>query len=146
MKNYKFLILIFFVFGLSFGSVSCESEVDDLEQFLTLDKESSMLIVGEELVLKANFGSAISPKRTYQWHTDNPEIVSISPDKNYSATIEAKMAGTANVSLASTDGVLIAVCAITVKDVPAEFVDDGVIRILAIGNSFSSDGVESYLY
>ncbi|MBD0835412.1 DUF4886 domain-containing protein [Aestuariibaculum suncheonense] len=56
------------------------------------------------------------------------------------------MTGTANVSLASTDGIQVSVYTITVKDMPAEFVEDGIIRILAIGNSFSSDGVESYLY
>ncbi|SJN18472.1 hypothetical protein FM107_01370 [Sphingobacterium sp. JB170] len=89
MRFYKFLVLTLFVFSLTFSSAAykvAEPKVDNLEQHVTLNKESATLTMGGELVLKSEFDSTATPKRT------------------------------------------------------------GVVRILAIRNSFSRDAIETYLY
>src|SRR5690606_33745502 len=55
-------------------------------------------------------------------------------------TVKAKAVGNAEIRITSTDGRIYAICNVVVHGGPDVF------RILAIGNSFSEDAVESYLY
>ena len=155
MKFNKFLFLLLFTFGLSIGFSSCKKEVDKVdnrEMIIKLDHQSEELIIGEKLILTASFGSNQNPSRTYKWFNDNSEVISLVDNGNHSATITAKKAGTAKVTISSVDGELQAVCKIIVKEpesedpIITEPEDDGIVRILAIGNSFSQDAVENYLY
>ncbi|NGM61208.1 DUF4886 domain-containing protein [Sphingobacterium sp. SGG-5] len=152
MRFYKFLILMFI--GLSLSAVSCKKEAnpgaDDgkekVEQFVVLNKSSATLVVGEELTLTPKFGMLATPQLVYEWETDNPDVVSISSNDDYSAKITAIAEGTATVTISSTTGSLAVSCTITVEGEEEEPVDDGVVRILAIGNSFSKDAVDDYFY
>src|SRR5690606_14394819 len=146
MRFYKFFTVAIFAFALTFSFTSCkkEAELKNLEQSVTLDRESATLIVGEELTLIPQFDSDVVLKEDYHWSTDNPQVISISINEDYSATFTAKKVGSAKVALSSINGSVSVVCEVVVENPPA--VDDGVVRILAIGNSFSQDAVETYLY
>lgn len=147
MQWNRIFVLIGFVFGFSFLALSCKESKDEvapleeLEQVVTLDKETAELAIEEELILTPSFGTFETPKRTYSWSTDAPDILDLFENEDYSVKIKAKEEGEAQVTLKSEDGELQAECTITVIDA-----GDGVIRILAIGNSFSQDAIENYLY
>lgn len=78
---------------------------------------------------------------TYKWKSLNPTVLSLKEDGNR-AVLKAEKGGKATVL------VYIAECesvkAKAIVEVKEE--GDGILRILAIGNSFSQDAVEQYLY
>lgn len=150
LKLSKKIHLVFLLVLLSFAALSCKKEnvddnqeqVDNQEQTVSLDKEAATLRPKAELVIKPVFAAGVTPKKTYTWSTDNAQAVDILVNSDNSVKVTAKQKGNAKITLTSTDGKLTASCQITVEDTP----DDGVLRILTIGNSFSDDAVEHYLY
>src|SRR5690606_3997580 len=78
----------------------------------------------------------------YNWKSDNPAIVSTGMNKDLSVTLTALQAGKTTIKLISIDRLeVVATYEITVNPRP-----DGITRILTIGNSFSADAVENYLF
>ncbi|MCM4169376.1 hypothetical protein DHD08_16940 [Arenibacter sp. H213] len=61
---------------------------------------------------------------------------------DYSATLSANRKGNSSITFSSSDGDLKASFVITVPGVD----DDGVIKVLVLGNSFSEDAIENYLH
>lgn len=140
------ILLLFSLTFFTLSTLSCKKEEVKLEQYLRISQKEATLSVGEQVVLNPVFAFEIQPKRTYKWETDHPERIEISVNEQRVATITAKAAGKANVILSSTDGELRQVCEITVLAIPEPVADDGITKILAIGNSFSEDALEFYLH
>ncbi|MCM4169231.1 hypothetical protein KCTC52924_00708 [Arenibacter antarcticus] len=136
----KALMVVFLSSTLMFcGSLKV---VQPKEQSVEVRIESTTLNIGGDLTVKPTFTPNIKPTRTYDWTISNPEVVEIKINEDYSAIISAIKKGTSNITFSSSDGELTTSFDITVKG----DVDDGVLKVLAIGNSFSMDAVENYLY
>ncbi|MCM4169230.1 hypothetical protein KCTC52924_00709 [Arenibacter antarcticus] len=127
---------------------SCDSDDADqpieqsVEQSVEVSVESTTLNIGEKVTVTPTFTPNIKPTKTYKWTISNTEVVEITVNEDYSAVISAIKKGTANITFSSSDGKLTTSFDITVEG----DVDDGVLKVLAIGNSFSADAVENYLY
>src|SRR5690606_24707220 len=147
MKRYRNFIWILLLLSTVFGFAACEkateSKTDILEQFVALGDTSYTLAPGEELILAPQFDK--HPLREYRWTVDHSEVVSLRENTDGSMTVIGIRNGTSIVTLSSTDAAVVAACTIIVDDGSAA-ADDGVIKILAIGNSFSEDALENYLY
>src|SRR5690606_12218230 len=109
---------------------------------VNLSLQSITLASGRSEILKPNFRYGVAPQRVYEWESSDPLIVDVVVNEDKSATITAKKAGTAEIRYFSTDGEISAVCEVTVLPGASA---DGIIKILAIGNSFSEDALESYV-
>ena len=140
------LMIIFF----SFSVVSCGSdEVDKkiaLEQSVELSAQSISLDIGEQYNVNTTFSPDVEPTRTYRWVSSNPDIVGITVTDVNSATLIAIKEGNSTIIFSSSDGALKATLDVTVNEEEEIYVDDGITKILAIGNSFSEDALENYLY
>ncbi len=79
---------------------------------------------------------------TVQWTctSSNPDIATVNPKDNTTVTIAGISAGMTAVTIDATAGEAKASAKISVN------VEQGTVKILAIGNSFSQDAVEQYLY
>lgn len=79
---------------------------------------------------------------TFQWTctSSNPDIATVARKDDSTITIAGISAGEVTVTVEATAGDVEAKAEIAVT------VEPGVVRILAIGNSFSQDAVEQYLY
>lgn len=145
MRNLQHLIftLLLSLFAVVF--VFCDKNTtpseETLEQSVSLDRSTVSLQVGEKVLLKAIFEEGVVPQRSYRWQSSDEEVVSVESKDVHTALLTAKKEGTAIVRYRSEDGQLTVSCTIEVSGV-----SDGVIRILAIGNSFSDDAVEHYLH
>ena len=151
MKNnyIKVFLLVFVGFTSLFFNPSCSKQKQDqLEQSVVLDKNSITLKVGEQIVLQADFGTGVAPLRKYQWISSNSNVATAEQQESLRrATVTAKSEGTTIVSIRSDDGQVTASCKIEVTIGQTENPDPNkVIKVLAIGNSFSEDAVEHYLY
>ncbi|TYR35807.1 hypothetical protein FXV77_12065 [Sphingobacterium phlebotomi] len=101
------------------GFSSCEKEErtsERLEQSMGLYTTSASLLIGEEITIEPKFAPGVTPKRTYEWTADNPEIITMEMNENYALTITALSEGTTNLTIASTDGVLSVRCPVQVID------------------------------
>lgn len=124
------------------GSLSCKDNfsVDLSDQhFVRLNKTSVSITEGEKYTIKAKVDTLGSANKTFNWTILNPEIASIEAIDNNSAIITGVSEGATVIKIESTDGEIKYFSDLTVAK-------DRVIKILAIGNSFSEDAVENYLY
>lgn len=92
----------------------------------------------DAIILNADLGKRVERERKIHWASTDPGIVSLSKQSISSVTVKALKLGQCNVTVFA-DSRPIASCRIIVDD-------DGVIKVLAIGNSFSEDALEHYLY
>src|SRR5690606_39514314 len=98
----------------------------------------------ETIVVKPIFdgGEVVDPAGRYNWKSDNPAVVSVAMNKDFSVTLTALQAGRTTIKFISIDRMeVIATYEIAVNPKP-----DWITCILTIGNSFSADAVENYLY
>ncbi|WP_295179898.1 DUF4886 domain-containing protein [uncultured Christiangramia sp.] len=111
-----------------------ESEVR-LPATITAYTQSTVSIVPD-------FNLVDRPTRNYTWSANPEGIVSIETDpETYAIEIQGLQVGTTELTISSDDGGVVGTTTVTVEDE-----NDGVLKILAIGNSFSEDALESYLY
>lgn len=89
-----------------------------------------------------NFDLVDLPTRSYTWTADPEGIISfeVNPE-TYEVEIQGLTPGTTELTLTSDDGEVFGSTTVTVEDE-----NDGVLKVLAIGNSFSEDAIEHYLY
>lgn len=112
------------------------------EHSVEVKVENTTLKIGDSLTLNPSFIPNLKPTRTYDWSISNPEVVELKTLEDYSAIIVAKEKGTCIVSLSSSDGEVFT----SFRIVAYGDGNDGVLKVLAIGNSFSMDAVENYLF
>lgn len=129
----------------SFFVLSCEKEdAEKVRLSVRLNQSSGTVSVDDILLLTPTFVPMISDASSYVWTADNPQIVDLQPNADGSVRIIGKNTGVTIVAISSPAGRILSNCQITVieKEIP----DDGILKILAIGNSFSEDALEQHLY
>lgn len=141
----KILFLLLTIGVFSFGTISCENDDDSsTEQSVSLNVESTVnLSIGDKILVRPIFEPDVTPKRSYTWSSSNPSLVDISVNYDKSSIITALENGNTTIEFSSNDGQLSTSFDINVETVGG---DDGVLKILTIGNSFSEDAVENNLY
>lgn len=77
---------------------------------VTLDKNTLVLFTGESATLTATVAPENATDKTVTWVSSNPAIVTV----DGSGHVKAVAAGTANITVTTTDGNKTAVCAVTV--------------------------------
>lgn len=137
IKNILFSILL--LFG---GLASCQDEISvDLSdrKYVRLNETSISLSTGEKFTVKTSVDSLGSSSKQFVWSVIDPTIATIEPIDNQSAVITGLKEGNTVVKVESSDKEIKYFSDLLVSK-------DRVIKILAIGNSFSEDAVENYLY
>lgn len=119
-------------------------EVDILrETEVTIPDQIDAFTQAETIVTPVFDNDLIFPTQSYNW-TASPEgiveIINIDPE-TYEITIQGLEEGTTSLTVTSADGLISATTQVTVVDD-----NDGILKILAIGNSFSEDALESHFY
>ncbi|WP_424493339.1 DUF4886 domain-containing protein [Salinimicrobium sp. GXAS 041] len=115
-----------------------ETEVS-LPANITANTESTVL-------LTPDFNLVDIPTRSYTWSADPENIVSFEVDpETYEVEIQGLVAGTTELTISSEDGEVSGSTTVTVEE-EVEEEDDGILKVLAIGNSFSEDAIEYYLH
>lgn len=144
-KNRSFLWILLAFFTLH---IACKGDTtptpDEPTPTIQLDVTNATLTVGDQLDITPTFTPVVTNPSDYKWKVDNIEAVELTVNQNHSVSILAKSAGEAKVSISSPLGELLASCIVTVVD--ETIPDDGIVKILAIGNSFSEDAIEHYLH
>lgn len=137
IKNILFSILLLFA-----GFVSCQDELSvDLSdrKYVRLNETSISLSAGEKFIVKASVDSLGSSSKQLVWSVMDPTIATIEPIDNQSAVITGLKEGNTVVKVESSDKEIKYFSDLSVSK-------DRIIKILAIGNSFSEDAIENYLY
>ncbi len=108
--------------------------------------ESYQAAVGETITVTAGFSSDKVRNLEYKWTSSDEKVATVTMNGNKSASVKGVAEGSAILKIVcTTDATITAQCTVTVKEsgyVPPA----ATVRILAIGNSFSQDAVEQYLY
>ncbi len=137
IKNILFSILL--LFG---GLASCQDEISvDLSdrKYVRLNETSISLSTGEKFTVKTSVDSLGSSSKQFVWSVIDPTIATIEPIDNQSAVITGLKEGNTVVKVESSDKEIKYFSDLSVSK-------DRIIKILAIGNSFSEDAIENYLY
>lgn len=135
------LLILGFVVTVLLACDEKESQ-EPTERAVTFDISATSLGIGDEVVVTPVFEPNVAPERTYNWRNSNPDAVGLVMNEDFSATLMGKRKGNATLTFSSDDDAVAASVDIVVNG--AE--DDGILKVLAIGNSFSEDAVEQYLY
>lgn len=142
------LLFIFSIFILqSFSCKKSGNEVkpDPKAESIKLSVQTDTISVDESLTIFPTISPAMdNPSSKYKWNTENKEIAGIEVNPDFSVTVTGKKKGIANIGVYSFKGELMAYAKIVVEEKPYQ--DDGIVKILAIGNSFSEDAIEQYLH
>ncbi|GGW30276.1 hypothetical protein GCM10007383_14480 [Arenibacter certesii] len=121
------------------GSLSLDQSK---EESVEVTVETPILNINDEITVVPSFSPNVKPTQTYNWVTSNPDVVTLKVMEDYSVILSAKKKGAATIAFYSQDESLFSSFDITVNGDE----DDGVLKILAIGNSFSMDAIENYLH
>lgn len=131
-----------------------DTTVDDSEEpvyrNVSLKVESLEMTVGDTDVLVASFEGEGTEDLGWEWTSSDTQVAVVSADGTdgtVAANVTAMAKGKATVTISCTDSrypELTASAEVTVTE--QEIIEEGPLRILAIGNSFSQDAVEQYLY
>jgi hypothetical protein bacD2_14593 len=131
-----------------------DTTVDDSEEpvyrNVSLRVESLEMTVGDTDVLVASFEGEGTEDLGWEWTSSDTQVAVVSADGTdgtVAANVTAMAKGKATVTISCTDSrypELTASAEVTVTE--QEIIEEGPLRILAIGNSFSQDAVEQYLY
>ena len=136
-------------FGSSCGSDAADEIVVKMPDapapvWVKLDKTLHRMPVGSTVAIVPAFSSEEVSALPFGWSSSDPSVATVVPASDGSAVVTALSVGTTIVEIACADRPMLAAqCVLTVRP---ETPDDGVVRILAIGNSFSEDAVEQYLW
>lgn len=134
MRKHLFISILIFILSFVFCLKGYSSELPkDI-----LSQRALCLKPNDEFILKADLGQRGEGVKKIYWNASDPSIVSLDNPSNASVTVKALKLGQCDVTLFA-DSRPITSCRVIVDD-------DGVIKILAIGNSFSEDALEQYLY
>lgn len=146
-------ILISFLMAMLAGVLfSCAEEpapdpVPD-DKWLLISPSYASIYVGDEYVVSPKFSSEEAEAFDYSWTVTDPQVLGIVEDNNSSIIVEGLKPGTAVVKVECPGETkrLSATVSFTVMEVPVVEPEPEPLKILAIGNSFSQDAVEQYLW
>ena len=138
----KTRIIHFLTIILGIVALSCSDKyiIEDDASFVRSNHQKISIRVGEKFQLTPMYDSEETAAIQFTWNAMDPTIASVTTGVNNIGIVEGKTAGNSVVELISTDKKLAFYVDVEVTNEPSE------MRILAIGNSFSEDAVENYLY
>lgn len=140
-----YFLLVLFTMGMGSCSKSKTENNPTPTVSVKLDKETTTLMQGDEIKISVNFTPSVTtPAAEYKWQVADSRIADFKVNADFSVNITAKNKGETEVALYGPSGNKLAGCQIIVQEKPVP--DDGIVKILAIGNSFSEDALESFLY
>ena len=148
MKLFR-LSLFFILIVTCFGYTSCGSDDDSTDLptgKIELNKTSAELKVGETLSLIPEFSHDFVKEKGVEWSSNNPDIIKIDEKSDKSITITALAKGSVIVKIETLDQAISTTCKIEVIARNNNNEEGKVVRILAIGNSFTDDAVQDYLW
>lgn len=105
---------------------------------ISLENTSLEIGIGQRVVILPTFNTEEAQKLTYSWSAANDNVSILSEKEDESVSLLGMKEGETVLTIESSDKKYSVSC--TVK------VAKKTIKILAIGNSFSQDAVETYLY
>ncbi|NRD18629.1 DUF4886 domain-containing protein [Winogradskyella eckloniae] len=147
MKLTRFCIGVILLINLN--SCTKEDDITPLGSQQTLNVETEA-IIPESITLMTScqytivpeFNSVIFPARSYTWTAQPAGMVEFSVDPlTFAVDIQTLSEGTVTMSLESDDGEVSSSVEIIIDDE-----NDGILKVLAIGNSFSEDALEAYFW
>ena len=137
IKLYASMMLVLLAF------VSCNKDNFSMDlsekPFVRLNKTLVSITVGEKYRIQVFVDSLGSASKTFNWTIADSNIATIEASDGRSAVITGLGEGKTVIKIKSTDGELKYFSDLNVDK-------DRVIKILAIGNSFSDDAIEHYLH
>ncbi len=131
-----FFSLLFSVSVLS----SCQKDKNTHGAPVYVDKPTVELMMGQTKIINLNREDGTKYVQKFEYSTSDASIVSVAQNTAHSVQVTAIRKGTATIKFVFEGKELTAT--VTVNETPP----DNVTRILAIGNSFSEDALETYLY
>lgn len=134
MKKEHFIYVLVFLlsFTISLNGYSVEQGIS------ILSKKAICLKPNEKFTLEAKLGERAKNINKVYWVISDPSIAGIDSQTDSTVVINALKQGKCEVKLFA-DRRQIASCSVIVDN-------DGVVKILAVGNSFSEDALEHFLY
>ncbi|SOD11775.1 DUF4886 domain-containing protein [Pedobacter xixiisoli] len=139
-------LLILLTIGVNSCSKPRAEETASPVVSVKIDKEKITLLAGDEIKINPNFTPQVAtPAAEYKWQVLDSKIAEFKVNADFSVNVIGKSKGETEVVLYGPSGKKIVGCLITVQEKEAKYEDDGILKILAIGNSFSEDALESYL-
>lgn len=144
-----FLVTLFSVGGTLMSCEESEKIVTQIEEKIVYMDGKWMMVTakevtvttGETVALSVTVGGDENLKPEYTCTSENPQIATVAVDTDdKTVTITGVSAGNTSITIECPTDTKPLVATIPVT------VEQGAIRILAIGNSFSQDAVEQYLY
>ncbi|WP_052466989.1 DUF4886 domain-containing protein [Psychroserpens damuponensis] len=134
---------------INLNSCSEEDDITPLGSLQTLNVETEAIIPANltlatscQYSIIPEFNSVIFPARSYTWTAEPAGMVDFTVDPlTFAVEIQTITEGNVTMSLDSDDGAVSASVEITIDDE-----NDGILKILAIGNSFSEDALEAYFW
>ncbi len=140
-------LLMLITLSVFVGAASCTKttipEAPSMEgHTVVLDKSNVEMVIGDQTVIELGLDNGNKFVKPFQFSSSDPEVAAVERASGYSVRVLAKKIGNAVVTFTSEDNTIELKANITVKDLPW----DGVTRILAIGNSFSEDAIETFLH
>lgn len=137
------------VLAISMGSCSKPKSEDSPEPSISvkLDQEKITLKEGDAIKITPNFTPEVTSANTqYLWEVADSRIAEVKVNTDFSISVTGKTKGTTEIKLSNLSGKKLASCLINVEAKEVQYQDDGIVKILAIGNSFSEDALESFLF
>ncbi|RNC66520.1 DUF4886 domain-containing protein [Proteiniphilum sp. X52] len=139
MKQIKTFLTILLVLACC---MSCKDDFSvDLSDraFVRLNKTSVSITPGEKYMIKAIVDTLYGANRIFNWSVADAGVASIEASDDRTAVITGLREGNTVIKIESTDGKIRYFSDLSVSK-------ERVFKILAIGNSFSEDAIENYLY
>ena len=139
MKFVKIFVAIFSIILLLGACVKDFSVNLSQNKFVRIDKQEVHITIGEKYRIKARTDTLPKKAGTLMWSILDPTIATIESKNDSIAIITGLSEGTTVIKVNSSDESIQYYSDLIVGK-------DRVIKILAIGNSFSEDAIENYLY
>src|SRR5690606_30287630 len=136
LLKYWIYVLLLAVINIACGNKDKDLQPKEFE--VTFEQNEVSLREGKTQLLTVTFSEEAS-KLDYDWSSSNSDVIAIEDADKNQATIRALAMGSATIRLESTNKEASAQCQVVVTE-------RGVIKILAIGNSFTQDAIETNLY
>lgn len=145
------LLLSYLLLLITIGISSCSKEKPEETVSpvvsIKLNQEKITLAAGDEIKISPTFTPQVTtPTAEYKWQVLDSKVAEFKVNADFSVNITAKNKGETEIALYGPSGKKLAGCLITVEGKEIPYQDDGILKILAIGNSFSEDALESFLF
>ncbi|HBL34267.1 MAG TPA: hypothetical protein DDZ96_10700 [Porphyromonadaceae bacterium] len=138
----KTKLLLYFTLIISVFSLSCSDKYisEDTNHFIKVNQRKITIVVGENYRIVPIFDSEETASKNFNWSVADAEIASISSATNHIGIVKGIAPGKTVIEVISDDKQQTYYVDLEVTNEPKT------IKILTIGNSFSEDAVENYLY